>query len=253
MKTQHVYSTEVPWAALIHEDPVQLAVLSELTRQAGLEHLTFQDAATALEFLDPKAPPTFVVTDVYMSSLDAWRLCRLMHSPEYAPFNQVPILAVSPAFAGEDPKSIAADLGADAYLSTPIHDHVFVEIVHQILAGTIQRTPTRALIVEDDPDVSTFLQRVFSDNGYQADVVTTLREATAADAHDDYDVALIDYRLPDGDGDTLLDHLHAHRPECICLMFTGDPSAELSLNGMKRGAAACVTKRSSRQGSRSSG
>ena len=240
-----------PFAVVVNDDPTQLNVLSGLVRKAGLEPRAFTAAEDALAEMsacsktadgDPGALPTLVVTDLYMPGIDGWRFCRLLRSPEYAGFNQVPILVVSATYAGDEANRIAADLGAEAFLPSPVDGQRFVEQVRAILSGNRVRTPLRVLIVEDSKTQSGIISKAFAAHGYQADMALTALEATDAFGKTAYDVAVLDYHLPDGTGDALLDLFHAQRPDCVCLMMTTDPRQELALDWMKRGAAAYLLK-----------
>jgi len=86
------------------------------------------------------------------------------------------------------------------------------------------------------------LRKAFEANGYQVQIATTVQEATDAAQTTACDVAVFDYYLPDGTGDSLLELFRRQWPECICLMMTTDPSAELALDWMKQGAAAYLRK-----------
>jgi PAS domain S-box-containing protein len=240
-----------PFAVLVNDDPAQLKVLSALVRKAGLEPRTFTGAEAALADMsaraaaadgDPDALPALVVTDLYMPGIDGWRFCRLLRSPEYAAFNQVPILLVSATYAGEEVDRIAADLGAEAFLPSPVDGKRFVEQVRAILKGRQVLKPLRALIVEDDKSLAGILKKALAAHGYQADTALTARAAADAFEKAAYDVAVLDYHLPDGTGDSLLDAFRAERPDCVCLMMTTDPGPELALDWMKRGAAAYLRK-----------
>jgi PAS domain S-box-containing protein len=227
---------------VVNNDPTQLQVLAELVRQAGLEPVAFPGAEAALTALNPDAPPALIVTDVYMPDLDGWRFCRLLRSPEYAAFNDVPILVVSATFSGDEPARIAADLGAEAFLSAPVDGPEFIEQIHAILLGKKARNLPRILIVEDEPELANMLADIFSVAGYRTDTVSAVRQAAVAIAGTAYDMAVMDYHLSDGRSDVLLEQFQAEQPHCVCIMMTGDRAPELSLNLMKRGADAFVGK-----------
>lgn len=235
-------SPSIPFAVVVNDDPTQLLVLAGLIRKAGLEPRAFTGAEAALATMTSGTLPAIVITDLYMPGIDGWRFCRLLRSPEYTAFNTVPILVVSATFAGNEPDRIARDLGAEAFLSTPIDGTLFVERVRAILTDKRARTPLRLLIVEDSKSLCGMLKKVFDANGYHTDTAFTVRQASAAFKNAAYDVAVLDYHLPDGRGDSLLDAFHAARPSCVCLMMTTDPGPELALSWMKRGAAAYLLK-----------
>jgi PAS domain S-box-containing protein len=240
-----------PFAVVVNDDPTQLRVLCGLIRKAGLEPRGFPGAEAALADMSagagkaesgPAALPALVITDLYMPGIDGWRFCRLLRSPEYAAFNQVPILVFSATFSGEDASRIAADLGAEAFLTSPVDGQRFCEQVRAILSGERARNPVRVLIVDDNAALCGLLTEVLANRGYEVETALSARAAAQAFSKSSYDVAILDYHLPDGSGDALLDDFRAKRPDCVCLMITSDASPELALEWMKRGAAAHLRK-----------
>ena len=239
------------FAFVVNDDPVQLGVLSSLLRKAGLEPRAFPSAEAALAAMstgvgvaaDPHGDlPALVVTDLYMPGIDGWRFCRLLRSPEYAACNAIPLLVVSATFAGDSASRIADDLGAEGFLPSPVDGPRFVEQVRAILQGELMRNPPRVLIVDDNDALGGLLAEVFILHGYQPAVALSVQTATEAFARTAFDVAVIDYHLLDGMGDTLLERFREQRPDCVCLMMTSDSGPELALNWMKRGAAAFLHK-----------
>lgn len=202
-----------PTAVVVNDDTTQLGILSGLARKAGLEPLPFTGAEAALAAMNPDSPPDIIVTDLYMPGLDGWRFCRLLRSPEYAAFNEIPILVVSATFAGDNPERIAADIGADIFLPSPVDGKEFVAHVKALLSGKEARRLPRALIVEDGKTLAGLLKKAFAAHGYAADTALSVSEAEAAFGKTAYDVAVLDYHLPDGTGDSLLDAFRARRPD----------------------------------------
>ncbi|MFP4193137.1 MAG: response regulator, partial [Candidatus Hydrogenedentota bacterium] len=229
-------------AIVVNDDPTQLDVLAGLTRKAGLEPRPFTEAEEALRAMDAGAPPDIVVTDLYMPGIDGWRFCHLLRSPEYAAFNNVPILVVSATFAGEEPRRIAAGIGADAFMGAPVDGRQFVEQLRTLLVGRQPRPFPRVLITANDAALAAELQKTFSADGYETDTALTAREAAAAFEANAYNVAVLDHHLSGEEGAALLDAFRVQRPDCVCLMMTDDPTPELALAWMKRGAAAYVRK-----------
>ncbi len=229
-------------AVVVNDDPVQLKLLAGLLSMSGLEVRSFTGAEAALTGMDPESPPAVIITDLYMPGIDGWRFCRLLRSPEYPCFNHVPIIVVSATYAGDEPDRIAADLGVEAFISAPVEGRNFIIQVKECLRGSRKQARLGVLIVEDSSSLASLLQQAFASRGFWADLALTVQEAEQAFATNYYDLAVIDYHLPDGHGDSLLDSFQKKRPDCICLMMTTDPSAELSLDWMKRGAAAYLRK-----------
>jgi two-component system, cell cycle sensor histidine kinase and response regulator CckA len=229
-------------AIVVNDDRTQSDILAALLAKSGIESRVFDAAEAALAAMDPNNPPDLVVTDLYMPGIDGWRFCRLLRSPEYAAFNKTPILIVSATFAGDHPERIAANAGADAFLPAPVDGTAFVAQARFLLTGHDARRPPRVLIVEDDTELAHLLDKCFAAHGYQTETAFLIREAEAACRASAYDVAVLDYHLPDGSSDQLLDTFRTVRPDCACLMITGDSSPDLALDWMRRGAAAYLRK-----------
>lgn len=229
-------------AVAVNDDPGQLAVLTGLLRNARLEPLAFTDADAALDALDAQQPPALIVSDLYMPGIDGWAFCRLLRSPDYAAFNQVPIVLVSATFAGEEGERIAADLGAEAFFSAPLDGAPFIEKIQAILQGDTREGRPRVLIVEDERSMAALLKHSFDTRGYVTHTAPSITEAEKAFASTPYRIAVIDYHLPGGNGGVLLDTIRVTNPECVCIMMTGDPSPNLALDWIKRGASGYVRK-----------
>jgi len=192
--------------------------------------------------MNTKHPPDLIVTDLYMPEMDGWRFCRLLRSAEFPEFNHVPILVVSATFAGEEATRITADLGANALLPSPVDGKRFTETVRSLLKDELPQNQLRALIVEDSRTLAGMLKKTFNRHGYQADVASSLASALSIIDKEVFDVAVIDYHLPDGKGDTLLTRFKKRQPDLACIMMTTDPGPELAFSWMQSGASAYVRK-----------
>lgn len=229
-------------AAVVDDNALQRRVLTHLLEKAEIAAMPFETADAALAAMDPGRPPDVIVTDLNMPGIDGWRFCRLLRSPEYAPFNQIPILAVSAAFTGEEAARISAEVGADAFLRWPLDGERFIEQVRSLLTGKPPAAHFRALIVEAAGYLADHLTAAFEAAGYRTDRRSTVRRAMAAAAQFHYDAAVIDDALPDGNGEALLERLTVDHPDCVPVMVTDDPAPELACRWMKKGAAAYIRK-----------
>lgn len=98
------------------------------------------------------------------------------------------------------------------------------------------------LIVDDDEALSENLAEIVQELGVETIIVPDKQSALAAAAERDFDVALIDVRLPDGDGLSLLDPLRARSPHLQAVMVTGNASVEGAMAAVRRAAFAYVLK-----------
>jgi len=100
----------------------------------------------------------------------------------------------------------------------------------------------RIILVEDDANVSLMLTRQLERAGYAVRACGTI--ATARDLiHEvEWDVVILDRRLPDGDGVELCRELRTQSAHGYIIMLTGESSDEAKLEGFEGGADDYVTK-----------
>lgn len=232
-----------PQVVVVNDDLVQLKILAHMLLRAGFECRSYSGPEEALSELEPQNPPALIVTDLHMPGIDGWRFCRLLRSPEYEAFNHLPILVISATFAGDDTRRITAATGADAFLPAPVEKESFLNTVRSLIDSQPQaHNRACCLLVDDSPTIRNLLCRSFSNRGYDC-----LEAADAAGARRLYkenspEIVVLDYHLPDGNGEELLAEFTQARHFAVFVMITTDPKPELALRWMKMGAAAYARK-----------
>ena len=96
----------------------------------------------------------------------------------------------------------------------------------------------RILIVEDDPGISSFVEKGLRAEGYQAEVAATVAEARAvlrAPAAD-IDLVLLDRGLPDADGATLLEEMRGSGDLTPVIILTARGDVADRVAGLNAGA-----------------
>ena len=71
----------------------------------------------------------------------------------------------------------------------------------------------KVLIIEDEPIICTMCQRIFNEKGFEIDVVNDGRAAEEAVSEKEYDLLLLDLRLPVESGDEFYIWLAQELPE----------------------------------------
>lgn len=102
----------------------------------------------------------------------------------------------------------------------------------------------RLLIVDDEEDMLTGLQRTLERNIPGLEVVTATRgsEALRLVAEQSFDLALLDVMMPEMNGIDLLEKLRAKDPELSVVMMTAFASINLAVDAIKKGAYDFITK-----------
>lgn len=94
----------------------------------------------------------------------------------------------------------------------------------------------RLLMVEDDAEIAALVARNLEHAGFAVDRVATIAEAEAASAAHAYDVALLDRRLPDGDGLELLRWWRASGRTMPVIVATARDKVDDRIDGLDHGA-----------------
>ena len=98
------------------------------------------------------------------------------------------------------------------------------------------------LIVDDDEALSENLAEIVQELGVATTIARDRRSALALPATHDFDVALVDVRLPDGDGMFLLAPLRERFPFVQVMMVTGNASVEGAIAAVRGAVFAYVLK-----------
>lgn len=94
----------------------------------------------------------------------------------------------------------------------------------------------RVLVVEDEPQMAGFIARGLRDDGYVVDIATDGAHAMAQVETQDYDLVLLDLRLPVKDGLTVCRELRDQSFKSPILMLTALDGATDIVKGLNSGA-----------------
>ncbi|MBI1345810.1 response regulator [bacterium] len=92
------------------------------------------------------------------------------------------------------------------------------------------------LIVEDEEIIRTSLREFLTDDGYDVIAAGTIADAVKAIRDRDFQVAICDVQLPDGDGVNLLRRLLQYNPNVSGLIITAYATVENAVEAFKAGA-----------------
>jgi two-component system NtrC family response regulator len=103
-------------------------------------------------------------------------------------------------------------------------------------------SPIQILIIDDEADVCTFFSRLLTRKGYAVVTAVNEREAVRALDENSFNVAMVDLKLPDTDGLTLLQKIKARQPGCEVVIMTGYSTIKTAVTAIQLGAYAYLEK-----------
>ena len=100
----------------------------------------------------------------------------------------------------------------------------------------------RLLLLEDQPTLAEAITSHLKAKGFKVDVAASLRTAEAALRVGDFDVAIFDLSLPDGDGMSLLSSLRKQGSKLPVIIMTARDQISDRIKGLESGADDYVVK-----------
>ena len=100
----------------------------------------------------------------------------------------------------------------------------------------------RVLVAEDEPTFALSLVRFLEESGHQVRSCPTAKAAGKALADSEWDVLLLDLKLPDADGVDVLARVREEHPELQTIIVTGFANVDSAIETMRLGAFDYLTK-----------
>ncbi|MFA6598713.1 MAG: response regulator [Ignavibacteriaceae bacterium] len=100
----------------------------------------------------------------------------------------------------------------------------------------------KVLVIDDEDLLRTGVQRLLEMEGYVVDVAANGTEGILLGTKGDYDLAIIDLKMPDKDGMEVLKEIHTVRPNTVCFIATAFASFDTAIQATKLGADGYIPK-----------
>lgn len=98
------------------------------------------------------------------------------------------------------------------------------------------------LLIEDDRTFQRILEGFLTKNKFESVACSTAKEGLAAVSKQDFDLVLLDYRLPDGTGMEVLEQIKHNHPQLPVIIMTSYSDIRTAVKAMKAGAFEYITK-----------
>jgi len=100
----------------------------------------------------------------------------------------------------------------------------------------------RLLLIDDDKNILQTLTIVLREEGYIVDTAESGKEAVEKSFANFYNLAIVDWRLPDVEGTKLITQLKETTPRMAKIMLTGYPSMNNAIEAVNQHADAFLLK-----------
>ncbi len=98
------------------------------------------------------------------------------------------------------------------------------------------------LLIEDDRTFQRILEGFLTKNKFETVACSTAKEGLAAVTRQDFELVLLDYRLPDGTGMEVLEQIKHNHPQLPVIIMTSYSDIRTAVKAMKAGALEYITK-----------
>ncbi|MCX6160404.1 MAG: response regulator, partial [Ignavibacteriae bacterium] len=100
----------------------------------------------------------------------------------------------------------------------------------------------KVIIIDDEKGLRIGTQRLLQSENFEVDVAENGTEGIRLATENDYDLAIIDLKMPDIDGITVLKEIKSKRPHTVCFIATAYASYDTAIEATKLGAFSYIPK-----------
>lgn len=118
------------------------------------------------------------------------------------------------------------------------------QLLNMPRSADIANAPVRVLLVDDARTVREAFRKLLTQNDYDVEVAANMTEALAKTAEQVFDIAIVDYFMPGGNGDELCRRLRAdpHTASITTAILTATYVEEVIRHSLDAGAVECMFK-----------
>jgi two-component system response regulator HydG len=199
-----------PASILVVDDEVDTCKnLSDILTDLGYRVDVAFDGISALEMVR-KNPYDIALLDLKMPGMDGLTLYR-----EIRKLRSATVALVVTAYATKATAEEALAAGAWQVLPKPVELPRLLTLLEEALGQPL------VLIVDDDPELCATLWDVLRDRGFRVAISHDEVEASANLQERDFQVVLIDMKLPLGDGGGVFQRVRSTNPSARTIVITG--------------------------------
>lgn len=199
----------MPAILVVDDDLDTRSNLSDILSSFGYDVETAGSGEAALELLKVKSYDVALL-DLKLPGIDGVALSRRIRDQD----GDIVSIIVT-GYAGEETERRARDSGVWRVLSKPVDPRTLLSHLESAIDLPL------VLIVDDDRDLSCSLWDLLRASGYRVAQAGDCQEARRRLGRQEYQVVLLDLKLPGGDGIDVYRELQRLSPESKAILITG--------------------------------
>ena len=204
---------QTPRSILIVDDEVDTcANLSDIFTDLGFEVGIAHDGVIALELIRQRHYDVALL-DLKMPGMDGLELYRRIKK-----LRAGTVAFIVTAYASDATAQVALSAGAWRVLSKPVDSGILLRLVEEAIDQPL------VMIIDDDSDLCESLWDLFRENGLRVSLAHSISDAKSRLQEAHFNVALIDMRLPEGDGSQIYKLVRETNPRSRTVIITGHRS-----------------------------
>jgi CheY-like chemotaxis protein len=217
---------------VVDDDPDICRNLSDILSDLGYQVDFAHDGLSALELVRER-PYDLALLDLKMPGMDGVTLYR-----EIKKHRAGTVSLLVTAYASSATAEAALSVGAWKVVAKPVDFPKLLQLVDEALGQPL------VLVVDDDHDLCANLWDLFRERGFRVSLAHDGRQAAEQLEDTEFDVVLIDLRIPDGDGTMVYRMVRQANPRSRTILITGHRSEmdQLVEQMMSEGADAVCYK-----------
>lgn len=198
---------------LIVDDEVDTCEnLRDIFTDLGFEVGVANDGPGALELLRDRHYDVALL-DLKMPGMDGLELyCRIKK------LRAGTVAMIVTAYATDSTAKAALSAGAWRVVAKPVDPGMLLRLVDEAMGQPL------VMVIDDDSELCESLWDVFRENGLRVSIAHSFSEATSLLKDTQLNVALIDLRLPEGDGSQMFHLVRKTNPQSRTIIITGHRS-----------------------------
>lgn len=229
---------------IVDDDQNHVTLMSRRLEAAGYRTLIAGDGLDGYNQAVHRRPD-LIITDVLLPKMSGFQLVEQVKSnPETS---TIPIIMMSAVYVTDEDMMRGVELGAESYMAKadlamrkPMQAEALLEAAAELLGSVEDREQkpavARVLVADDDPNTVRLVTKRLMPEGFQVDSAADGQEALEKMEAGHYDLVLLDYKMPEVDGLTVLSRVKESQPATAVVIMTAYGSETVAMESLRRGA-----------------